>query len=217
MPAIAPELLKATEAAVVASVSLRDVNRVIDERILAAEFVSVDDGRHLRVTACPLIAFYFASASRLTAEERLAAIAALGPRLSRVGRKPLSALAGEDWVMRDTFLAIDLGPFVRSAGERMDRLTEARDMVEMSPGILGGAPVIRGTRVPVHDVAASVAAGLQLQRIIEAYPSLDSHKVALAAFYVEANPLRGRPRTIDLPKGVTIVTDRRASRRKAAA
>ncbi len=53
------------------------------------------------------------------------------------------------------FLAIDLMPFMRSASERLDDLAAAREIVTASPDVLGGTPVIRGTRVPVYDVAAS--------------------------------------------------------------
>jgi uncharacterized protein (DUF433 family) len=40
--------------------------------------------------------------------------------------------------------------------------------------LLGGTPVLRGTRIPVHDVAASVAAGASKDRILSAYPALDA-------------------------------------------
>jgi len=40
----------------------------------------------------------------------------------------------------------------------------------------------------VYDVAASVAAGSSLDRILAAYPSLDAEKVRLAEIYAEANP-----------------------------
>ncbi len=56
--------------------------------------------------------------------------------------------------------------------------------------MLGGTPVIRGTRVPVYDVAASAAAGIPLDRILAAYPSLDADKVELASVYAEATPTR---------------------------
>ena len=76
---------------------------------------------------------------------------------------------------------------------------------------------MRGTRVPVHDVAASVAAGLPTDRILAAYPSLDADKIELAAIYAEANPARGRPRTSDeFPKRAVIVADRRVPRRRKA-
>jgi uncharacterized protein (DUF433 family) len=85
------------------------------------------------------------------------------------------------------------------------------------PEVLGGAPVIRGTRVPVHDVAASIAASAPIERVLAAYPSLDADKVELATLYAEANPLRGRPRAgAALPAGAVAVTDRRVARRRPA-
>ena len=49
-------------------------------------------------------------------------------------------------------------------------------MVVEDPEILRGTPVIRGTRIPVHDVASLVDAGTPLQEILEIYP--ESHAVA---------------------------------------
>ncbi len=54
----------------------------------------------------------------------------------------------------------------------MDRLEEAREMVVEDPEILSGTPVIRGTRVPVHDVVAAFDAGALADEILECYPSL---------------------------------------------
>jgi uncharacterized protein (DUF433 family) len=36
------------------------------------------------------------------------------------------------------------------------------------PDILGGMPVIKGTRLPVYDLAASVRAGIPRDRILAA-------------------------------------------------
>lgn len=216
MPAVA-EMLKASEAAVVSRVSLRDVNRVIDERILPDAFVSLDNGRHVLAGACSFIAFYFESARRLTSEERLFAIKTAGSRLTRSRALAWAALLREDWTVRDEFLTIDLLPFVKSTSERLDDLAAAREIVSTSEDILGGTPVIRGTRVPVYDVAASVAAGHAPERILAAWPSLDAEKVRLAVIYAEANPLRGRPRVSgDLPEGPVIITDRRTPRVRKA-
>lgn len=93
----------------------------------------------------------------------------------------------------------------------------ARDLISISPDILRGTPVIRGTRIPVHDVAAAVAAGRSLEHVLETWPSLDARTVRLAALYAEANPLRGRTRMSGaLPEGSTIITDRRIARRRTA-
>ena len=56
------DMLKATEAAVVSRVALRDVYRVIDEDILPREFFTLGDGLHALAAACTLISFYFESA-----------------------------------------------------------------------------------------------------------------------------------------------------------
>ena len=103
------------------------------------------------------------------------------------------------------------------AFEQASLLGEARDMVVSSPDILRGTPVVRGTRVPVHDVAASVTAGIPVDRVLAAYPSLNADKVDLVVLYAEANPPRGRPRqSAELPESAVVITDRRLARRPAA-
>lgn len=82
---------------------------------------------------------------------------------------------------------------------------------------MGGTPVIRGTRVPVYDVAASVAAGIPLDRILAAYPSLKMEQIELANLYAEANPQRGRPRQrTAAPPEATVIVSSRKSRLKSA-
>jgi uncharacterized protein (DUF433 family) len=209
------DLLTASEAAVVSQVSVRDINRVIDESILPEGFFSVRNGRHIVAAGCSLIAFYFESARRLTSDERLWAIRNAGPRLR--GALSVAALMTEDWTFQDEFLTIDLEPFLRKTWERLRRLDEARAMVVSSPDVLSGTPVVQGTRVPVYDVAASVAAGIPVDRVLAAYPSLDADKVDLAVIYAEANPPRGRPRqSAELPESAVVITNRRLSGRRKA-
>ena len=213
----ATEMLKATEAAVVARVSLRDVNRVIDERILPETLISVDNGRYVLGAACTLIAFYFESAKRLTSEERLFAIRSAEPRLRRWNRAATEAMLKADWTVRHDFLTIDLLPFFERSVARLERLDAAREVVTISDDIMGGTPVISGTRVPVHDVAAALAAGVPAKEILEDYPSLTEDRLELAALYAEANPLRGRPKPLiaRLPEGARILSDHRVPRRRA--
>ena len=213
----ATEMLKATEAAVVARVSLRDVKRVIDERILPETLVSVENGRFVLGAACTLIAFYFESAKRLTSEERLFAIRSAEPRLRRWNRAATEAMLKAAWTVRHDFLTIDLLPFFERSVARLERLDAAREVVTISDDIMGGTPVISGTRVPVHDVAAALAAGVPAKEILEDYPSLTEDRLELAALYAEANPLRGRPKPLiaRLPEGARILSDHRVPRRRA--
>ena len=152
---------------------------------------------------------------RLTSEERLFAIKEAGPRLAKSRAVASTALLKEDWIVKHEFLTIDLAPFVKRTNEQFDRLQAARAMVTSSPDVLSGAPVIRGTRIPVYDVAASAAAGMPMTRILAAYPNLDARKVELATIFAQANPSRGRPRSgRALPKGTTVISDRRVPRRR---
>ncbi|MGO9985481.1 MAG: DUF433 domain-containing protein [Rhodomicrobium sp.] len=233
------ERLTTAEAALVACVTVRDVNRLYDEKMLPEElllrsFIRVNHDRFVAAWACAIIAFYFKTAEQLTAGERIKAITALAPEVSdafskmphvfdrgvwhyKKGSENFLKTSGEDALtFRDEFLIIDSSKFVVEAQKRLLLLSAAKSMVETSPEILSGTPVVAGTRVPVYDIAASVEAGIPVDRILRAYPGLDRERVELAAFYAKAIPPRGRPKSLDLPKGAIIVTDRRAARRKRA-
>lgn len=208
--------LKLSEAAVVAQVDLRDVHRAIDEHILSDTFFNLDNGRHILAAGCPSISFYFSMARRLSAEERILVIRQIEPWLLESRDVSLSKLLRREWKIHNAPLSIDFAPFVKGTVERLDRLEAARGVVEVSPDILGGTPVIRGTRIPVYDIAASHAAGIPSERILLAYPALTGDTLELAGIYAEANPLRGRPRANAIPEGATILSDRRIPRIRKA-
>jgi uncharacterized protein (DUF433 family) len=50
-------------------------------------------------------------------------------------------------------------------------LRRARRLVVSDPEILGGDPVFRGTRVPVHLIAELTAQGTKPAALIEGYPA----------------------------------------------
>nr|WP_234825850.1 DUF433 domain-containing protein [Sinorhizobium meliloti] len=79
---------------------------------------------------------------------------------------------------------------MRGASERLDDLAAAREIVT-SPDVLGGTPVIRGTRAPVYDVAASVAAGHSVERILEAWKP--GHGEDKARLYLRGSEPVARP------------------------
>jgi uncharacterized protein (DUF433 family) len=198
------EMLTPAEAAVVAGVTVRNVNRTIDEKILPEGLfqVGADVARQIAADACIFISFYFEAANRLTAEERLRVIEAAKGQLAEEAAGTLVT----EWLVRQEFLTVDLGPFVRGVRERLEKLRAAKAMVVEDPEILSGTPVIRGTRVPVYDVAALAASGQPIESLLEDYPRLTVELIELARFYGEARPLRGRPRPFTpLPAGAVIV------------
>jgi uncharacterized protein (DUF433 family) len=73
-----------------------------------------------------------------------------------------------------------------------------RDRIERSPDVCGGAPVIKGTRVPIRTVLASLAEGDTTEEILKAFPTLVVEDVraviAFAAASAEEDlPVSGLP------------------------
>ncbi len=62
--------------------------------------------------------------------------------------------------------------------------------VERNPAIMGGAPVIRGTRVPVRTVAGLIERGESREIMREDYPQVPEEAYAVAVEWVRANPIR---------------------------
>jgi uncharacterized protein (DUF433 family) len=62
------------------------------------------------------------------------------------------------------------------------------DRIDMNPEIMGGKPVIKGTRVPVEAILRKLGAGLEIAEILAAYPHLTADDVraaqAFAADYI---------------------------------
>jgi uncharacterized protein (DUF433 family) len=91
-------------------------------------------------------------------------------------------------------LKIDLREPRREIATSLRELRRARRLVVSDPGIMGGDPVFRGTRLPVHMVAVLVEQGSTQAQLIKSYPRLTAEMIRLAPVYAAAYPLRGRPR-----------------------
>ncbi len=205
------EMLKTAEAAIVANVEPSYINRAIDENILPSVYFRRENGRSVRADACALIAFYAETAKLLTAEmrkEMINSLIDLQNQMHREGPAP-------DMLIHDGVVTVDFGPILKRTREALERLSEARDMVVTSPDILGGTPVIRGTRVPVYDVAA-VAAQIPIDEVLKDYPSLSADQVDLAKLYAKANPLRGRPKMVMAPPEKAVIRASYKVRRRTA-
>ncbi|NPA86853.1 MAG: DUF433 domain-containing protein [Candidatus Diapherotrites archaeon] len=64
------------------------------------------------------------------------------------------------------------------------------ERIEVNPRILGGKPVIKGTRIPVYLIIELLAAGMSSKDIIEEYPELTEEDVKAAVEYA-ARMLKG--------------------------
>ena len=75
-----------------------------------------------------------------------------------------------------------------------------RNYIVRDPGICGGEPVMKGTRVTLRTILASLAEGASLDEILEDFPSLKEQDVRAAIAFAAASaaedlPLKNLPTT----------------------
>jgi uncharacterized protein (DUF433 family) len=173
-------LFTPTEAAVLTGLPLKAVNNAIDKRTISA--VSGKGGARL-LDARALVS--------LSLERRLAD--RLAPDLRRQVFDALAEAPRDVVSLEGGLLKVDLREPRRQLATSLRELRRARRLVVSEPDIMGGEPVFRGTRVPVHLVAALLAQGSPEADLIEGYPRLTAEMIRLAPIYAAAYPLRGRP------------------------
>lgn len=176
-------LFTATEAAVLTRLSLKAVNNAIDKKTVP--IVSGREGHAARLLDLRGLMF-------LALERRLAD--RFAPELRRAVFDALATGPRRRVSLEEGFLTIDLREPRRELATSLRTLRRARELVVSDPDILGGDPVFRGTRIPVHLIATLLAQGSSEADLLEAYPRLTAEMVQLAPVYATAYPLRGRPR-----------------------
>lgn len=192
------ENLTTSEAAIAAGVTVAKINRMIDKRILPKMLYKTSQNRTVRKDACLWIAFYFETEDVLTSGARVKAMQ--------------NAMAhNHSWTElrhckfeESRTVQVLLSSIWDDVDRRLSELRKAQELVIEDPEVLRGTPVIRGTRIPVYDVASLVDAGTQLEELREIYPKLTRSQIELAAMYAKANPQRGRPRRRRLPKSLSV-------------
>ena len=153
-------LFTPTEAAVLTGLPLKAVNNAIDRKTVSA-VAGEEGGRLLDARALMSLSIERRLSDRLATPE--------------LRRKVFDALAGDprDVVsLEGGLLKIDLREPRRALAASLRDLRRARRLVVSDPEILGGDPVFRGTRVPVHLIAELVAQGAKPAELTEGYPRL---------------------------------------------
>lgn len=191
---MALETLTTTEAAVVAGVSVDDVNRTIDRRILPETLYGTSTVRTLKRDACLWIAFWFETSELLTPNARQRVI------LEGSRRCPSWAELRSCKLQESRTIEVGIQELWDEVNARLKELQKAQEMVVEDPEILSGTPVIQGTRIPVYDVASLVDEKTPIDELKELYPRLSEEQLRLASIYAKGRPLRGRPKRRSLPE-----------------
>jgi uncharacterized protein (DUF433 family)/DNA-binding transcriptional MerR regulator len=86
----------------------------------------------------------------------------------------------EEVLMRDV-----LEPFATRTGRLVPALKRPRPHITVDPGVLGGYPVLAGTRVPFDSVAELVRDNLDAAEITAIFPSARPEAIADATVFAE--------------------------------
>jgi uncharacterized protein (DUF433 family) len=177
-------LFTPTEAAVLTGLPLKAVNNAIDKKTVAA-VAGEDAGRPTRLLDARALV-------SLSIERRLSD--RIAPELRREVFDALAQSSRQIVSVEGGLLKVDLREPRRELAASLRVLRRARRLVVSDPEIMGGDPVFRGTRLPVHMIAELVAQSAAEGELLEGYPRLTAEMVRLAPIYAAAYPLCGRPR-----------------------
>jgi uncharacterized protein (DUF433 family) len=178
----AKEAMSANEAALVTGVPLKQVHRIVDAGLLKGA-VETRGGMRVIVGGRGLVGLKLAhqTADILTPKGRRRLVKQLleRPRANKV---------------EESALTVDMRPLESAIRRKLNALERAKKMVSVDRDVLNGTPCFKGTRIPVHDIAAMIANGDEKSAVLKAYPRLTSGQIDLAMLYADAYPRRGRPR-----------------------
>jgi len=177
-------LFTPTEAAVLTRLPLKAVNNAIDKKTIAT-VAAQRAGRTTRLLDARALV-------SLAVERRLAD--RIAPELRRKLFDALAEAPRNVVVLEGGLLKVDLREPRRELAASLRDLRRARRLAVSDPGVMGGDPVFRGTRVPVHLIADLVAQGADADELLSDYPRINVEMLRLAPIYAAAYPLRGRPR-----------------------
>ena len=179
-------LFTAAEAAVLTRLPVKAVNNAIDKKTIAAHVRRRRGAKSLRLVDEPALVY-------LSLERQLVGDTTPSFR-QKLFRAISAALAEGVQSVAVGALTLDLRPSWRDMAQRIKDLRRAEGLASADPEVLGGVPVFRGTRVPIHMIAELLSEGETPETLRRGYPRLTDEMIRLAPLYADAHPLRGRPR-----------------------
>jgi uncharacterized protein (DUF433 family) len=178
---MSPVLVSRSEAAALSGASRTTVKKAVDQKVIptcrvrSQSFIEADD-------VAVLVMF-----------EALAGVGLLVQYKRAVRNWLRDSPDVPELELTDALVVRRLGN-VDEARERARRYARLRDeWIVRDPDVKGGDPVIKGTRVGVHTLAARTANGDSEATLDEDFPHIPREAREVAVQFARANPRRGRP------------------------
>ncbi|MCE2407734.1 MAG: DUF433 domain-containing protein [Pseudomonadales bacterium] len=168
------------EAACITGVPLKQIHRIIDAGLLIRAPHGDRRERSVRREELLCLKLVYETIDLLTLDGRR--------RLVRYLLEHPDAVTA-----RERDVSVNLRVMKDVVKKGLSMLTHARKEVVCDNAVLSGAPCVKGTRIPVHDIADMLSNGDSAAMIGAVYPRISEVQIELAAFYARAYPRRGRP------------------------
>lgn len=181
MSTLRQAFLTVPEAAYLAGVSPRRVQHEIDESIVASRM----SGGRRSISGVDLL--YLIAVRQMSDQ--------MAPPLRRQVRNAIVKSAAEnEKTACINFFEISLKSLEHHVQETYEALERVkRDFIESRPEVLGGEPVLRGTRLSARLIATLVRQGASMDELADDY-DLTPEQVEAAVTFDKVTPRRGRPR-----------------------
>lgn len=179
------DLFTRREAAVLADVSLKAVDKAIEEKVVKARrrrAVTLLEGDD--VVTIAVIGNAGMPLQRSAKREIRRWVHDARPHISaKVKELPLGNL-----------IVLRADEHVRLTAKRLESYGKDRErFIESSPDVMSGDPVMAGTRLPVRAVAERINRGDSIAELREDYPDIPRKAFEAARIYAQSHPRRGRP------------------------
>jgi uncharacterized protein (DUF433 family) len=181
------ETFTPSETAAISGVTLRSIQREIDEG-LVRNGRATRAGRRRRLTKSDVLYFVLVKDFEKLFSKRgkqliYRAVRKCWPPAPHAAAKESAPVLG----------LLDIQKASSEMTAQLAKLVRAKEMVVSDPEIRGGEPVIKGTRIGVYEVATMLQRGASREEILSGYPTLRAEHLELAMIYAKAYPRRGRP------------------------
>lgn len=181
------ESLNRREAALLAEVSLRSVDKAIEEKVVRPsrgrrQGTVLDRGDVLAIALIARAQLPLSKPTKRRINEWIH------------GFPPEEALEETKELLLSDVLILRFDAEFGQLATRLGRYLEGRERhIESRLEVQGGEPVIAGTRLPVHALAERLRRGDSIDDLVEDYPGISRGAFEAARIYAESHPKRGRP------------------------
>jgi len=175
------------EAALLADVSLRSVDKAIEEKVIKPDRSprqgpALDSGDVLAIALIARAGLPLHAQTKRKINQWVHGVVS-----EDTANEVKELLLSEVLVLRYDDDAREL------ANRLYGYLQDRERFIESNPSVMGGEPVISGTRIPARAVAVRIDGGESIANLREDYPEVPQEAFEAALTYAQAHPRRGRP------------------------